>query len=175
MNDFQRRPRVDSNLFLLVRKRQMIVTILKQFHARLHSHTSYICEAWLWEVLNYPCLRFFCVWSLYGHNRGIKNAKYYLRWHGTLKSLKKLFIHSISQMRTICTYFARTVLFVLLESVSCQELIVNSMSFSDFAKTCFFRFTKSIPFRVANLLGFSFIAINNKIRPIYCNKSNKIQ
>ena len=29
--------------------------------------------------------------------------------------------------------------------------------------------------RVANLLGFSFIAINNKIRPIYCNKSNKIQ
>ena len=45
MNDFQRRPRVDSNLFLLVRKRQMIVTILKQFHARLHSHTSYICKA----------------------------------------------------------------------------------------------------------------------------------
>ena len=41
MNDFQRRPRVDSNLFLLVRKRQMI---LKQFHARLRSHT-YICEA----------------------------------------------------------------------------------------------------------------------------------
>ena len=33
----------------------------------------------------------------------------------------------------------------------------------------------SIWFRVANLLGFSFIAINNKIRPIYCNKSNKIQ
>ena len=29
--------------------------------------------------------------------------------------------------------------------------------------------------RVANLLGFSFIAINNKMRPIYCNKPNKIQ
>ena len=33
----------------------------------------------------------------------------------------------------------------------------------------------SCEFRVANLLGFSFIAINNKIKPIYCNKSNKIQ
>ena len=34
---------------------------------------------------------------------------------------------------------------------------------------------QSLKARVANLLGFSFIAINNKIRPIYCNKSNKIQ
>ena len=35
-------------------------------------------------------------------------------------------------MRTICTN-----MYVLLGSVSCQELIVNSKSFSDFAKTCF--------------------------------------
>ena len=114
MNDFQRRPRVDSNLFLLVRKRQMIVTILKQFHARLHSHT-YICKAWLWEVLNYPCLRFFCVWSLYGHNRGIKNANFYLQ-RALLKSTKKLFIISNEDN----TYFSRTIRVCFMSGINCK-------------------------------------------------------
>ena len=55
-----------------------------------------------------------------------------------------------------------------------RRLMFNLMGFAKVANIHEIRY-RFLETRVANLLGFSFIAINNKIRPIYCNKSNKIQ
>ena len=77
----------------------------------------------------------FSMFGLYMGIIGVSKTQNIIYGITFLKSLKKLFILAISQMRTICTN-----MYVLLESVSCQELIVNSKSFSDFAKTCFFPF-----------------------------------
>ena len=143
----------------------MVIYIIKVFglyQARMDADKFWVVMD-LWDP--WPIDWFLSRLLGFGTNQHLKNTKKY--FVNQLQYHKKFPDFSITPiLREIIFVDSRSAKFAFL-----THLEALNFDFYEFLHFWRLKFTN----KVANLLGFSFIVINNKIRPIYCNKSNKIQ